>query len=444
MNTGWKKITTALTADKKSQTLFHAKNYDQLVDCPIEIGNHVTFTFTSDGVEHEVAMVGPGNYNIDKLKTDMAKITDGCISVFGQDENKRYVFIVHNVEHGDGGLEHTNSVSISVNRWIYEPAGSYLGFLGLVAHEYMHQWIVKRLRPVSLIHYDYTKENYTDLLWVMEGFPSYYDDILLCRLGYIRDNDYLNRLNGAMNGVENIPGNQVATVSSSSFDAWIKQYQPDEDFINSSVSYYTKGKVLAAMLDLEVINDTGGKESLNDVLQYLYINYYKNNRTGITSDDLKNTLEKFTDKDMDPFFNDYVYGTSAIDYKKYLGYAGLEVIDMTGENNQPFIGIGLQESGGKNIVQSVYSNSAAEKSGIAPGDEIIGADGFRFNKDGFLNYINSKIPGDTVRVFVSREGLIHNKTLILSPDNRKHYTIYLSPGATSLQKTVYNKWLLGK
>ena len=441
---GWEKISTGLAQDTSNPNRFYADNYDQLVDCPIEIGNQVTFDFTSHGILHEVAMAGPGNYDISRLKSDMMKITSACIDMFGINENKKYVFIVHNVEQGDGGLEHTNSVSLSVNRWIYEPRGSYIGFLGLVTHEYIHQWIVKRIRPSSLVHYNYESENYTDLLWMMEGFPSYYDDVMLSRLGYISDTDYINRFTGAINSVENMPGNEVSSVAEASFNAWIKQYQPDENFINSSVSYYTKGNVLGALLDLQVIHATMGKQDLHDVIRYLYDEYYRKNFTGINETIIKKAFEKFIGHSMDDFFNRYVDGTASIDYKKYLGFAGLIVVNLNNGEGPPFAGIGMRDRDGKTIVQTVYANSAAQKAGIAPEDEIIGLDGFRVNTSRFQDYIKSKNPGDTVNVLLSREGILYNKNIILEKDNRKQYSIFVNPGATPLQKTVYNKWLLGK
>ncbi len=440
----WKKITTGLPVDSNNPRLFHARDYDQLVDCPIEIGNQVIFDFQAAGIRHEVAMVGPGNYNIDKLKTYMARIAAACNDIFKDNENKKYVFIVHNLEVGDGGLEHSNSVSLSVNRWIYEPQSSYIGFLGLVAHEYLHQWIVKRLRPSTLVKYDYSKENYTDLLWVMEGFPSYYDNVLLCRLGYIHDNDYLNRLTGAINSVENMPGDRVQSVAGASFDAWIRQYQPDENFINSTVSYYTKGDVLGALLDLQVIEATHGKKSLDDVLRYLYEQYYKKNNTGITTETLEKAFQKFTGNDMTGFFDDYVLGTKPIDYKKFLSGARILAYDLNQDENVPFLGIGLQDQDGRSIVQTVYAGSAAEKAGISADDEIISVNGYRVNTSRFLNYMKFRQTGDTLNLIIARNNLIYHKTVELARDPRRHYSLYVMPAPTDEQKAVYNKWLFAK
>jgi predicted metalloprotease with PDZ domain len=152
------------------------------LDCPIEIGNQEVFDFTAGGTLHTVAIYGKGNYNIATLKVDMAKICESATNVFGTNPNKNYTFIIHNVTDGQGGLEHVNSTTLSVNRWTYD-ASEYSNFLSLVAHEYFHLWNVKRIRPRELGPFNYDEENYTTLLWVMEGFTSYYDELLLVRTG---------------------------------------------------------------------------------------------------------------------------------------------------------------------------------------------------------------------------------------------------------------------
>ena len=184
----FKVITTALKQNPDGVTKDGSKSfvfdtYDQLVDCPIEIGNQTVFSFTAAGLLHTVAMYNFGNYDVPRLKKDMAKVVEAATGVFGQNPNKEYTFIIHNVIDAQGGLEHTNSTVLSVNRWTYE-GDDYVDFLKLVAHEYFHLWNVKRVRPVELGPFDYDNENYTSLLWVMEGFTSYYEKLILLRAGY--------------------------------------------------------------------------------------------------------------------------------------------------------------------------------------------------------------------------------------------------------------------
>mgnify|MGYP006234023825 CR=1 FL=1 len=254
---GFSKITTALPKAGESvasdgSTTYTYADYDQLVDCPIEIGNQVEFDFDAAGVKHHVGIYGAGNFSIKDLKRDMAKIIEAATDVFGQNPNKDYTFIIHNVTNGQGGLEHVNSTTLSVNRFTYS-GNEYRNFLSLFAHEYFHLWNVKRIRPVELGPFDYDNENYTSLLWVMEGFTSYYDELLLLRAGYYSKEEYLRKLFGTLNYVEGSPGARVQPVAHASFDAWIKAYRPNENSRNTTISYYSKGSVIAAILDAKII-----------------------------------------------------------------------------------------------------------------------------------------------------------------------------------------------
>jgi predicted metalloprotease with PDZ domain len=278
---GFKKISTALPKAKEGMAsdgaeTFEFANYDQLVDCPIEIGNHIEFSFQSAGVNHRVAMYGDGNFDVEQLKKDMAKITATATQVIGENPNKEYLFIVHNVVDGQGGLEHINSTTLSVNRWTYQ-GGEYIGFLSLVAHEYFHLWNVKRIRPVELGPFNYDEENYTSLLWVMEGFTSYYDELLLLRAGYYNQEQYIQKVLSGLNYVEGSEGSRVQPVAHASFDAWIKSYRPNENSSNTTMTYYSRGGLLAAVLDAKIVTKFNGKKSLDDFMQKLYQDFYKDN-----------------------------------------------------------------------------------------------------------------------------------------------------------------------
>lgn len=172
----FKKISTGLKETAQEDT-FEFKDYDQLADSPVEIGNQTTFSFMVGKTKHIVALYGKGNYNIDMLKRDMKKICETETAIFGENPNEKYVFIIHNLTRGSGGIEHKNSVTIGVNRWIYKD--NYKGFLEVTAHEYFHLWNVKRIRPTVLGPFNYDKENYTHTLWMMEGVTNYYADITL-------------------------------------------------------------------------------------------------------------------------------------------------------------------------------------------------------------------------------------------------------------------------
>lgn len=407
-HSSFKKVATALPTlkdgeqgDGKFEYTF--SNYDELADCPVEIGNHEEFSFEAAGITHRVAMYGAGNYVVEDLQRDMAKVVESTTNIYGENPNKEYLFIIHNSDVGSGGLEHKTSTTLNVNRWTYQGT-KYLGFLSLVAHEYFHLWHVKRFRPFELGPFNYDEENYTDLLWVMEGFTSYYDELILRRAGMYSEEQYLSKLSGTMNYVEGSPGNKVQPVAHSSYDAWIKAYRPNENSRNTAISYYSKGHLIAAVFDAMMIKKHKGKKSMDDFLQLLYAKYYKKEDRGIKKEEFKMELEKFIGQDLTQFFNDHVYGTKTIDYAKYFKPIGLNI--SLNDAEKVSFGVSTSETNGKLIVRSVLAGSEAEKAGLSPNDEIISFQGIRVGQTNFNEYLNELNVGNEFVLIISRDGLL--------------------------------------
>ena len=436
------KISTALPEvgegvvnDSKAKE-YRFENYDVLADSPIEIGNQEEFTFDAAGVKHTVAMYGWGNYDVEKLKVDMAKIVTSTTAIFGENPNKNYTFIIHNVTDGQGGLEHLNSTTLSVNRYTYQ-GDDYLGFLSLVAHEYFHLWNVKRLRAFELGPFDYDREVYTSLLWVMEGFTSYYDELILLRAGFYDANQYLNKLKSALNYVEGTPGNSVQPVAHASFDAWIKAYRPNENSSNTTISYYSKGGVIGALFDAMIIDKTNGSKCLDHFLQTLYAKYYKKLNRGFTEKEFQDEFSNFLGKDMTSFFSDHIYGTKTPDYATIFNAVGLKVeYDGRKENS---IGARIAQSGASLYVKSIRAESGAEKSGLSVGDEIIGCNGMRVNQSDFESLVAQLEEGKHLNLLISRDDVLMEIQLRSSTYERPSYKFSAATDEKNNAKRDY--WL---
>ncbi|MBM3398208.1 MAG: M61 family metallopeptidase, partial [Betaproteobacteria bacterium] len=253
--------------NKKGFGLYQAQNYDELVDSPVELGAFWSGSFVACGVPHRFVVAGAlPSFDGERLLADTQKICETAIRFWhgsGRAAGKKapyqnYLFMLNAVHDGYGGLEHRNSTALICNRSdlprLTSPRTNegYTTLLGLISHEYFHTWNVKQLRPDGFEHYDYTQENYTRLLWFFEGFTSYYDDILLRRAGLIDDATYIKLLGKTLAQVEQTPGRHVQSVAQASFDAWVKYYRQDENTPNATVSYYTKGSLVALCLDLKL------------------------------------------------------------------------------------------------------------------------------------------------------------------------------------------------
>lgn len=433
-------ITTALkpspesvVSESKSYTFDH---YDNLVDCPIEIGNQEVFTFNAAGVLHTVGIYGEGNYNVANLKKDMANIVESATKVFGQNPNKEYTFIIHNVVDGQGGLEHINSTTLSVNRWTYE-GSDYIGFLSLVAHEYFHLWNVKRIRPIELGPFNYDEENYTSLLWVMEGFTSYYDELLMLRAGYYDKNQYLARLIGSINYVEGSVGSRVQPVAHASFDAWVKAYRPDENSANTTMTYYSRGANIAAILDAMIIKEYEGKKCLDHFMQVIYAKYYEKLGRGFTEKEFEAELSSFLHKDMSDFFKKYIYGTEIPKFNDFFSPIGLGV-EYVGFPQVSF-GASLSQSGGKLMVSRIRSNSSAENGGLSVRDEIIGCNGYRVNQSDLEKVLATLDAGETINLLISRDDKLLE--LVIKMENYEAPKFDFIPNNSGNTNDLLEYWL---
>ena len=433
----FKRISTSLPLDqtlKGAGQRFTFENYDQLVDCPMEIGNQEIFEFSAAGVLHTVAMYGDANFNVEQLKKDMAKIVEAETAVIGKNPNKNYTFIVHNVVDGQGGLEHMNSTVLSVNRWTY--AGKqYVDFLNLVAHEYFHLWNVKRIRPIELGPFNYDEENYTTLLWVMEGFTSYYDELILRRTGFYTEDEFLAKLQSSINYVEGSPGSRVQPVAHASFDAWVKAYRPNENSSNTSMTYYSRGSVLASVIDAMIVADSDGKKCLDHFMQQLYATYFEGLKRGFSEAEFKAELSKFVGKNMDDFFAKYVDGTEIIPYKEFYAPVGLNVQDIT--TNNPSFGANVREEGGKVIVKSVRFGSSAEEAGISVGDEIVGCNAYRVDQSMLEGMMNGMGNMESCDLLIAREEKLFSVHVTIHPYKKPQFLLTKS---TSNEKRLHY-WL---
>jgi predicted metalloprotease with PDZ domain len=436
---GWDKVSTSLEMVNNDPFTVQAPNYDILFDSPIEVGNQDVFGFDAIGVKYQVAMYGGGNYDKERLKKDMAKIVEQETAIYGENPNKHYVFIVHNNFRGGGGLEHLSSTVLGASRDAYGTERGYQNFLSLVAHEHFHLWNVKRLRPIVLGPFDYDNENYTTDLWIAEGFTAYYEDIILRHAGLIPTDNYLNVMANDLNQVENTPGKKIQSVADASYDAWIKAYRPNENSNNSTISYYSKGSAIAMMLDLEIINDSQAKYSLDDVMKYMYDTYYKLKKRGYTDEEFKQGLEKFAGKNLDDFYQKYVYGVADVDYNKYLGYAGYKLTDEAATINDPSLGLLTASTNGKITVMGVLRDGTGWIDGINVNDEIVSVDGKPVSDVNSI--LADKKVGDKLSITVNRDGLPLVLPITLLRNALVKYKIDTLDNPSAQQLKVRTKWL---
>ena len=421
-----------------SKNTFEVQDFDTLVDSPIEIGNQDIIEFESMGVKHTIAnySLQPLDYNKKQVAADYKKVVEAAATVIGgQHPCKNYLFIIHHLPGIGGGLEHLNSTTCQTSPEAYENRDKYIGFLGLIAHEYFHLWNVKRLRPVALGPFDYENENYTNMLWVSEGFTSYYQHDILRRAGLIDENKMLSQVAYGINAIEGTYGNKVQSVAEASWDAWIKYYRPNENSNNSTVSYYTKGGVIANVLNMLIIGETHAEKSLDDVLRLLYKEKYLAKNVGFTDDEFKKACETVSGKDLTKFFENCIYGTETIDYTKFFEYVDINANFFKTQKDKPWLGLTMRNS----TVTRIERESGAYKNGIYVNDEII-----RVDKKAFTSLddaLKNKKVGENINIEVLRSGNIFEYDIPLIENPTQGIRFVYNKTQEEQAKKNYKKWL---
>ncbi|MFO0108100.1 MAG: M61 family metallopeptidase [Burkholderiales bacterium] len=369
-----------IKTDKRGFGLYGAESYDELVDCPVELGAFWSGRFMACGIPHRFVVVGAlPSFDGDRLLADTQKICETAIRFWhgkgkqagARAPHKNYLFMLNAVHEGYGGLEHRNSTALICNRSDLPRQTSphrnegYTTLLGLISHEYFHTWNVKQLRPDAFARYDYTQENYTQLLWFFEGFTSYYDDILLRRAGLIDDNTYIKLLGKAIAQVQQTPGRHLQTVAQASFDAWVKYYRQDENTANATVSYYTKGSLVALCLDLSLRQES---QTLDQVMRGLW---RRCQGRPMYEQDLLDELQALTGRSWQAEIQAWVHSTQDLPLREWLTAQYIRIEADTTTMAQR-LGLRVSETGGFVQVKTVLRGSAAETAGLAAGDEWLG------------------------------------------------------------------------
>jgi predicted metalloprotease with PDZ domain len=441
-------VYTGLEDLGESQRRFVAPNFDVFFDCPVEMGAHLPIEFEVEGKVHRMIFWGDSNLDRDQLAADVPRIIEANRDVFGELPYEDYLFITLVSEAGGGGLEHLNSTALMYPRHNFRPSDKpgdiddgYLNFLRLICHEHFHAWNVKRIRPAALGPFEYQHENYTRDLWTVEGVTSYYDTLGLLRAGFIDANGYLQRFLKAVHRLDRVPGRQLQSLEDASFDAWIKLYRPDEHTLNSTVSYYLKGELVCALLDVKLRAETGGEKSLDSVLRHLWEHYFQADGSGYPEGGYEQIIEELCDVGMGEFFDAYIRGVDEIDWNGLLEPMGLEFERKSSAADKAWFGADTAVRDGRLCVKSVPTGCPAHAGGIYAGDEIVAVDGWKVTGENFSKLLADKSPGQAVEVHLFRRGELRECTVELGLTPPDTYCIRTRDDASESARALLRGWL---
>ena len=455
---GWK-VATGLAPARATRRhgfgTYQASSYDELIDCPVELGEFELARFDVLGVPHDVAVTGRvPRLDMMRLTADLARICEEQIRLFEPRTRKapfaRYTFMTLAVGDGYGGLEHRNSTALICKRddlpflGMKDSTDGYRNFLGLASHEYFHSWNVKRIRPAALVPYDLTQENYTRLLWAFEGFTSYYDDLMLARAGLLTEAQYLETLAATMTTVLQRTNRLKQSVAESSFDAWVKYYRQDENAPNSVVSYYQKGSLVALALDLTIRSETQGRRSLDDVMRLLW-RHFKDagaDYGGVDEDGVLAAMEEATGLNLARVLQEWTEGTRDPDFGHLLAPFGIAFERRPALDKPHFAMLGCTiATGGEAKITHVYDGTPARTAGLSGGDVLIALDGLRVSADNLDRRLARYQPGDAIELHAFRRDELMSFTLRLATQPPPKVLLKPDPKPSRRAAALRRRWL---
>jgi len=482
MPSAWKQIATGLEPVKGKTDTFSAENFDVLYDSPILMGNQEYLEFEVKGVPHYVAVENvAADVDRKKMAADLQKMVTAATQLIGDVPYKHYTFLM--MGRGGGGIEHINSSSNMFDGNSLSTPEGYLRWLSFIAHEYFHNFNVKRIRPLALGPFNYDMENLTNMLWVSEGLSVYYEDLVLVRAGLMTRDQYLQKMQNAIGSFENAAGHHYQSATESSWNTWNSGSGVGGDR-NTSISYYNNGAMLGAMLDLKIRDASRNQKSLDDVMRGLYRKYYLEKKRGFTDAEFRQECESAAGADMTEVF-EYASTTKDVDYAKYFAYAGLQLNVSEQDGTGAYLGVNTHaeeappaappaggRGGGRGgrggapeirlTITSVTAGSPADSAGLKAGDQILEVEGTKATPKAINDLLGATVqgggrggappqpapppvaakqPGDKLKVKISRNGAEQEVEVQLGKNAKRTYSFQPMAGATAAQNAILNSWL---
>ncbi|WP_428330865.1 M61 family metallopeptidase [Mucilaginibacter sp.] len=433
---GWNRIATGMDHVAGDIATYYAPDFDILYDSPILMGKLEALpAFKVNGIQHDFIGYKMGSFDKQQFMDDMKKIVENGSAIIGDIPYNHYTFLA--IGPGGGGIEHLNSAAVAFDGNVLNTAAGRIKLYSFLAHEYFHNYNVKRIRPIELGPFDYENGSKTEMLWVSEGFTVYYEYMILRRAGLTTSAELISQLRTNLLNYEAKPGHLYQSATQSSTDTWSDgPFGRTGDEVNKTISYYDKGPLLGLMIDLKIRHETQNKKSLDDVMRTLYHQYYQKLKRGFTPQEFKQVCEQTAGVPLTELF-EYASTVKEVNYHKYFAYAGLSIDDTVKTQPGAWLGITAQNRKDTLTVTDVDWQSPAWNAGIRNKCKIMMVDGKPATADDLKLLSTNKKAGDVVTVDIIKNGKPEQVKLVLGVHNAKSFEISPVLHPDQLQQEIY-------
>jgi predicted metalloprotease with PDZ domain len=438
----WNRVATGLDSIKGKKFTYTAPDFDILYDSPILAGNLEELqSFKIRGITHRFIGYKLGDFDREQFILDLKKIVDAAVNIIGHIPYKSYTFIA--MGPGQGGIEHLNNTTFGFNGSNLNKRENYIRTLHFLTHEYFHHYNVKRIRPIELGPFDYDKGSRTKMLWISEGLSVYYEYMIVKRADITTDEELFNAFRGNMMAFENKPGRLYQTLEQASYETWSDgPFGRTGDEVNKTISYYDKGPAVGLLFDFKIRQVTNNKKSLDDVMRFLYKEYYQKKKRGFTEEELKTTFETVAGSSLADEF-EYVTTTKELNYPTYFNYAGLNIDTTTQVLPDAYAGFTLREREDSVFIANVDYESPGWNASIRRGQQVVRINGEKASVNLFNKIMTSVRPGDKISLTLFINDETKDKEVILGKKAEKSFKITPAGNPAPLQKQILEGWLKG-
>ncbi len=432
---------------------YHASNYEELVDSPFELGTFRLHSFHALNADFEFAITGEHNGDEARILEGTKKIVTQAGTIFGGFPFSRYTFLLTFSPKAGGGLEHKNSTSLLSDPFRFNKSAGYEGIFGLISHEFFHVWNVKRLHDPVLGPFDYSRENYTKLLWFHEGLTDYMDNLIAMKAGVVTWSTVTKEWSKrwAENGER--PGRMEQSLEEASFDTWIRFYKPTEFTPNSTVDYYEVGALVGLMMDAQIRVGSKGSKGMEDLFALLW---QRHGEKGLTDADIRKAYQELSGLDPEPFWNAHIRHGGPLDsaaieaayglkFEAKAPWEALPTEDLKDASlarfAKSYVGLEFGTTPDVPIIKNVIPGSPAFTAGLSYGQEILAVNGWRTTLGTEVQQRISDVPVDDKILFtVVERGRVTTISVTVIENPRRTFAILPNPAATDEQKVVFTKW----
>jgi predicted metalloprotease with PDZ domain len=438
----WNRVATGLDSLTGKKFTYSAPDFDVLYDCPFLIGELEELpSFQVRGIKHRFIGYKLGDFDREQFIVDLKRIVDASVNVIGHIPYKHYTFIA--IGPGPGGIEHLNNTTFGFSGSNLKNRESYIRTLHFLAHEYFHHYNVKRIRPIELGPFDYDNGSRTRSLWLSEGLTVYYEYLVVRRAGVSTDSELLNALRGNLIAFESKPGKRFQTLEQASYETWSDgPFGRTGDEVNKTISYYDKGPVVGWLIDYKIRQVTNNKRSLDDVMRFLYKEYYQKQKRGFTESELKAAFENIAGTPLAEEF-EYITTTRELDYPKYFNYAGIRIDTATKILPAAYLGVTLRHKDDSVIVAGVEYESPAWNAGIRRGQQVVKINSEKASAEILNKILSAARPGDNITISLHSNNETKNIGILLDRKKDRPFIIATMGDPTPLQKQILESWLKG-